>query len=89
MTERTVIAVARDMNLGNKILELLIFEGWEVFSSGEFERVHTDSEWDAYTLKNNQQTIEFNWDGRIGWELSGPEFVIRRLAKDFRLRLKK
>jgi len=74
-----------ETELGNKILEDLISDGWKKIR--EYSPVAFDKgiDFDSYVLKKNKSKLKFKWNNWFEWEISGPENELEVIARKYSL----
>lgn len=72
--------------LGNTILYDLKSEGWKIVSEYDPYVFNKGVDYDRYTLAKNNQTLIFEWDNWLEWEIKGPEKILKEIAIKFSLK---
>ncbi|MCG8612622.1 MAG: hypothetical protein MI864_19095 [Pseudomonadales bacterium] len=74
-----------ETDLGGRILDDLKSKGWKVVSKYSPFAFDKGIDFDRYTLSKNGQRVEFEWDNWLEWKITGPEPVIKEIAREFSL----
>ena len=74
--------------IGNKILEDLIKEGWK--KAHEYSPLAFDKgiDFDSYVLKKDKSKLKFKWNNWLEWEISGTENELKIIAKRYAISAK-
>ena len=72
-------------DIGNKILEDLIAEGWK--KTREYSPVAFDKgiDFDSYVFKRGNSKLKFNWTNWFEWEIIGEKNELQIIAEKYRL----
>ena len=74
--------------IGNKILEDLIKEGWK--KTHEYSPLAFDKgiDFDSYVLKKDKSKLKFKWNNWLEWEISDTENELKIIAKRYAISAK-
>jgi len=60
-----------ETELGNKLIESLLHNGWKLKSEYDAIMIDKGVDYDFYTLTFNDMTLHFEWDNWFEWKIEG------------------
>ena len=75
-----------DSDLGNSILKALLNSGWTIAEQYPKNAFDKGIDYDFYTLKNDRNTLFFEWDNWSEWLIKGEEKLLTMLRDQYGLK---
>ncbi|TBU74340.1 hypothetical protein DNK06_19435 [Pseudomonas daroniae] len=75
-----------DTETGNRLLDSLKAEGWQVVAQYSPLAFDKGIDYDSYRLRRGPQELKLEWDNWMEWKLSGSSECVEEIARRFSLR---